>query len=447
MAQTGPAASTTTITTNVSDDYLQPDPVGDADEVVAIAPGSSGSARDQVFALAMGTHRRCGARCPLLLSPPSTIMGAGGAGGDGGLLAVRLLWGWLMESSRFHCVLLDTADLDERVLVTFSVSAALLTLTHGMKWWVDGGGTRALGANVDYLVLEMQHDHAFCVQDRATGERTPLFQGYSGTPLTNGKWLVLCCCHSQELVVVEIPMRRNTSGSGGSTTVRRPTVVPLDKRGTIFHHLFVSYNQDQLLVLSCDRHQDSKFFELALVDLVQTCASNKLAVLSSTVPRPSHVPPDCVRFDNFGRAYCVCKQEGGSHSFVLYYHAMECMTIEEGTGMMRCTFPWRTPPTHWLVSQLNESQLCLFKDHDGTYEVWDVNDSTKPVRTQRRDRRGWAFKRPFVEGGLVFQVSPSMQEIHVTEESSGAQVVTFQLSRPIPEQLDAFIEHFSFPLS
>ncbi|KAH3722629.1 hypothetical protein Pelo_18665 [Pelomyxa schiedti] len=85
---------------------------------------------------------------------------------------------------------------------------------------------------------------------------------------------------------------------------------------------------------------------------------------------------------------------------------------------------------HLWVSKLNESQFCVFVEGKGTYTVWDANDTSKPVRTQRcaSEQKGGQC---FVEGGLLFQVSESRKEIIVTEESSGDHVISFQLFTPL----------------
>ncbi|KAH3744308.1 hypothetical protein Pelo_14281 [Pelomyxa schiedti] len=78
-------------------------------------------------------------------------------------------------------------------------------------------------------------------------------------------------------------------------------------------------------------------------------------------------------------------------------------------------------------------------DPSSYYEVWDINDTSKPVRTMRC-LPGCTADNTFVEGGLLFQVTNANKEIHVTEESSGTHVVTLNLFKP----LSAITNHYSF---
>ncbi|KAH3761681.1 hypothetical protein Pelo_6481 [Pelomyxa schiedti] len=347
--------------------------------------------------------------------------GVGGGEGEGdgdGALAVRLVWEWLMESTRLNSVRLEN-EAGQNVVITFGVSMALLTLTHPTRWWVERRRERILCACRDYLVLLMKRKKRplYCIQDRATGRRAQLVARDRQIPCdANWKWMVLCDCEARELIVVEIP--RKSTGTT-TTATKNPTVVvvPLDtSKGKWTYcspYLGGTDNQDHVLLLFA---WPGRFFEIAWVDLVQTCASKALAVLSSTVPRFSdvvrldpHLIPSCAMNIFLGKTYFVVTQESGAHSFVMQGPDLDgVITIEEGTARLHKPLDARD----MRVSKLNESQFCVFVEGMDTYTVWDINDTREPVCT-KDCASGQVLGQSFVEGGLLFQVSESCEEIQL----------------------------------
>ncbi|KAH3761285.1 hypothetical protein Pelo_6887 [Pelomyxa schiedti] len=228
--------------------------------------------REQLAALAAGTHPRCGSL--------STIMGWCGCDGDCALV-VRVLWEWLMDNARFYCVKWVAEKCKIGVMmITFGVSPDLLTLTHETRWWAERKGDVLLAANEEYVVLI--RGALFCLQDRVTGQMVRLVERQDVSFSASWKWMVLCDPKSREMIVVEIPKKSKS----GPTTIKIPTVVPLDTgKGTweyCFPEIVVADNGDHVLLLFED---PNIFFEIVVVDLVQTCSSKALAVLSSAVPR------------------------------------------------------------------------------------------------------------------------------------------------------------------
>ncbi|KAH3763017.1 hypothetical protein Pelo_5131 [Pelomyxa schiedti] len=384
--------------------------------------------RDQIAALAAGTHPRCGAAgCPLLSSNNNTNCGTTAmAMVVDGTLVLRLLWAWLIDNSRFYCVswLYHSCGRESpiTITITFGVSPVLLTLTHEMRWWAPRPGEECLGSSRDYLVLHKAEGDRFLLQDRATGQRIQIarrqsFSCYS----TNGKWVVVCDLKAREMVVVEIP-RKNTSGAA---TFKKPTVVPLHTSKGTWNYCspnFGGANEDHMMLTFESPHR-SLFFEIAVVDLVQTCSSKALAVLTSTVPRLADLHlSDYWKF--IAQCYCMTTQGSGAHTFVIPGVERDgLIMMDELSGRLQELI--HTPEgANWQVSQLNQSQLCVFAPGMDTYTVWDVNDTSKPVRTAKCK----ASSESFVEGGLLFQVSGSRHEIHMTEESSGAHIITFQFA-------------------
>ncbi|KAH3731933.1 hypothetical protein Pelo_17232 [Pelomyxa schiedti] len=124
-------------------------------------------------------------------------------------------------------------------------------------------------------------------------------------------------------------------------------------------------------------------------------------------------------------------RQSGSSSLILRNFTFDfeaCVEIEEGTGKVHHLF---NAKDSWGVAQLDESHLCSFDNHN-CYDVWDVSEPGKPQCQERKPLvPGCSSEKAFLEGGLVFQMSESMNELHVTDEHSGAHVITFQLFCPI----------------
>ncbi|KAH3744301.1 hypothetical protein Pelo_14307 [Pelomyxa schiedti] len=304
-----------------------------------------------------------------------------------------------------------------------------------MRWWAGGKREALLGANQDYLVRERRprgpKPTALILEDRATGHKVRLGRFKDG--VTNGKWLVACEETSTNMVVFKLP-RKNQMAATSSTTIKNPTVVPVDTVGyktDFWIPEFRSIHEDYVVLCCYEKsrcHENPTTYGFLLVNLASTCASKKLVVLSSNVFRLKDWPPN---LDDFQPLVSLQAPT---------FYAIDFITVEQGSGnKFQPTFQGCTAPHR--VSQLNWSQFCAFRDNTDSYEVWDVRDAMKPVRTQKL--LSGFIHHAFVGGGLLFQMSESLDEMHVTEESSGDHVVTFGLFAPI----GFFWFHFSFPLS
>ncbi|KAH3761328.1 hypothetical protein Pelo_6835 [Pelomyxa schiedti] len=329
------------------------------------------------------------------------------------------------KTARFYCVKWETEEWGT-VIITFGVSLVLLSLTHDMRWWGERENDCVYGANRDFIVLE--RGWLLCLQDRATGQASLLLDGGKEWDQTssNGKWLLLCDNTNQRMAVVEIP--RKSTPVGGTTAIKKPVVVQIGGGWNSHLPQFTDINEDCVL-LDCQQvdDQNQNFCGIILVDLAQTCASGKLAVLSSTS-------------DAY---YFVVGNGGNGDDSDDDFTPSSCyITIEGATGKSHPTF--QGDSRYLRVLPLNQSQFCTFDPCSDQYEVWDVSDTTKPFSTQKMPMGGSTLDdHAFFEGGLLFQMSASSKEMHVTEESSGSHVITFNLFRPLVD----VTHHCSFPLS
>ncbi|KAH3744154.1 hypothetical protein Pelo_14442 [Pelomyxa schiedti] len=397
--------------------------------------------RDQVGALAMGTHPSAGGG------------GAGADGGDYGILVVRLVWSWLWCRARFFCLCFSGCYASgyphtqgPSWVVTFGVSTVLLTLTHEMRWWAQGRDRRLFAACPHYLVVYDGGRGLYYLRDTRTGKRMPVEDGMKH-PLptlvhhqTNGKWLVYRQVRSREAVVYKLP---TTLGAELPPTPMNPTVVqfPFD-----LDECRLGDNEDHLWLWSFGvmTRGSLPLFRLALIDLAQTQLLKTLVVLGSAA-----LPLDDDR-DSWiltPKHFVLFTKKNGAHLFAVLLHDaysrnVDLIIIEEGTGHMKKIPLGGDRFASMWVSPLNESQFSVFGVHKDTYEVWDAADTTRPAREKKCLPGCTTTNQAFVEGGLLFQMSELKNEMHVTEESSGDHVITLQFFRP------AFVvHHHSFHLS
>ncbi|KAH3731647.1 hypothetical protein Pelo_17520 [Pelomyxa schiedti] len=350
------------------------------------------------------------------------------------------------------------------VMITFGVCSVLMTLTHEMRWWFQRGGEKLLGANQRYLVVRKNSRPPpsstsgwwlmayYYLQDTVTGKRKRLVDGTlklwglrikcrtCGDSGTNGKWLVHCEPFKKELVLVEIP---KWNLDGATTCTPTATCVSfgsiIKDRGMKYTLSFCRHTEDHVLLSCCDFR--SRFCELILVDLFQSRERNQLVVLSSTRPDVDHFNgTDLMPWNFFSPldTHLIIPKQDGSNIFLPCpdLDTFPVTRIAEGTGTMSLI---QEEACNGELSQLNQSQFCV--RHGAHYDVWDVNEPTKPLRSEELNSAD-TTRPAFVDGGLLFQTSSNSQHLRVTEESTGSHVLTLKFSRC----LQRVIHHFSFLL-
>ncbi|KAH3723126.1 hypothetical protein Pelo_18169 [Pelomyxa schiedti] len=294
----------------------------------------------------------------------------------------------------------------------------LLTLTHELRWWIPRTHEEIIGANQHFLIVD-----CWRTEDVVTGQRTLLLGGeWSAFGCqVNGKWLVCRDKPQKNMAVLELPTRC-TFGERFSPSAKKPTVVPLPFDGDCQIYLDTSCEDRMLFSFTVSglNNFQVRSLKLMLIDLAQTNSLKELVVLSVTEPQLELF--SVFEFPD----YSVLTKQCGAHVFVGCV-ATSCnhpafIAIEEGTAHMN---PAQDMPRIFprSISPLSHTQFCLFGSHKDTYDVWDVTDTTRPARTMKC-LPGCTTKQAFVEGGLLFQMSESRKEMHVTEESSGDHVIT-----------------------
>ncbi|KAH3756509.1 hypothetical protein Pelo_11700 [Pelomyxa schiedti] len=315
---------------------------------------------------------------------------------------------------------------------------------HAPRGVVDAPG-RGGGAGVRQPAVFARR-----LQSGVTGERSPLFrrrEDEDGTnSRTNGKWFVNCDQVRKEITVVQLPQQKLIPGA-----TAKVSVVPIcDQIKGDWNTCILSFCRSEEDRISFCFHKAglcSVTCQFVIVDLAQTIDTNTLAVLSSTAPHiggVTYATPSF--FDPLLQLgyYLVLTKESGTHSFVC---ALPCyrrlkgrnpvvVIIEEGTGnvqMVTTTTPYFKRLQ--VETQLSKSQFCVITH--GFSEVWDVNDNPmEPLKAGSTHLES----ETFFEGGLIFEIKHTRTEIHVKDEHSGADIMTFKLFRPF-SRLD---HHSSF---
>ncbi|KAH3731639.1 hypothetical protein Pelo_17531 [Pelomyxa schiedti] len=295
-------------------------------------------------------------------------------------------------ATRFYCVKWRHDQHQQQrggggcVMITFGVSLALMSLTHEMMWWAERPGDGAVcGANGDCVYGVVGRGKEIRVRDRATWRQGVLFgdTGEWDYLCSNGMWLVLCRRHNDEVAVIEVPRKSAAVG----LTSRKSVVVRCDGRWNVRVPQFTNISDDYVSLLCHDAHNFASC-EIVLVDLVQTRSSGKLCVLTSAVIRVDDLPPQFSQFI-LSCSYFAFRTESGAFYFVVG-HGDDCtyssngyITVEGVTGKLQPTFSGEHKTRFLRVVPLDQSRFCTFDPCGDAYEVWDVNDTSKPVRNQK----------------------------------------------------------------
>ncbi|KAH3722921.1 hypothetical protein Pelo_18374 [Pelomyxa schiedti] len=195
---------------------------------------------------------------------------------------------------------------------------------------------------------------------------------------------------------------------------------------------FCSFNEDHLLVRFSDSFGSPTRVQFILIDLAQTKSSGKLVAVASAVASSTSMKGtslDDLECDDYLTNECVaCSTKSGAVKFVTMSEVGDLISIDDATWKVNPIGHKRYKMLRFpaVISQLSMSQFCVFEGSYG-YDVWDINDTAKPVRKCKL-LPGFTSLQSFAEGGFMFQMSESHKEIHVSEECSGDHVITFNVN-------------------
>ncbi|KAH3767339.1 hypothetical protein Pelo_787 [Pelomyxa schiedti] len=334
-------------------------------------------ARQQLHALVMASHNRCGVSSParhFVSLPP---------------LATAPLWDWCLHDS--EVVFAVSVALSRQVRLssclcyfTFGVSCALMGVTREFKlhnhWpWspVVLGMPIPISPSLVIVPQETEDTFDFSLVDVVTQQnqlllttswRTGLLSARSG----NKKWWVHCE-KPGKMTIVRLIMG---AGCGISTTSFDKVGIDISSiQEENLRWCGVSFSigiPDEAVLFVCQ--PDRKFNCLVVIDVETTYRTKKLAVLSST---------KCLQIQGDIEYFIFMKKSTGERSFFVVedLRGRTVHEVVETVGEIS-----KISSQVQTLSQLSSSLFCITKI-DGSSGIWDCNNTSAPVRviSARRD--------------------------------------------------------------
>ncbi|KAH3767850.1 hypothetical protein Pelo_374 [Pelomyxa schiedti] len=398
-------------------------------------------ARDQFLALATSTHPRCGAK-----SPPSRVLTPS---------LLRVLWDFCVAAAERRLVVpMGTSDAYDSLVHYAGVSPLLLSVTpRGVSYGLEEDRPSGRGwADADRHVVFPRGDEGFVLRDvsssRGRGVDVLRLEYEPGWCYSiNRRWWCgidesrgLLCVQS---LVVPSSSSSSQQGreqvqmqmqAGGLPTPRSVVVtVAVNPESVEFLGMGKS-NPDELLVVLRPSLVELGTHEkrLLVVDAQQTFSSGNLYVACSVA---RSLPAGKIR-DGFilitktGLQVCVIQiwahvpaVRAPSHVFVV--DMSPSGTVKGLSG--DC----------WELSRLSDSLFCISYQRL-RYELWDCNDTEKPMRV--------VHTTAFVVGecGFLVQITASEgqnRKMSVVDARSGFVIFTLSCS---PSWLPYMQQHFFF---
>ncbi|KAH3742820.1 hypothetical protein Pelo_15784 [Pelomyxa schiedti] len=377
------------------------------------------NARDQLLALAMASHPRCGAHSPargFMSLPP---------------LATSPLWEWcLSDTAVWFGLFTEMPFPTESVYNRFALSSALnspISSTH--KATNCGSSSTFHGAlSVNRVVLGRANDpellpsRVFTLDSAASGFENTLWWSRAITLITvNEKWVVECSRNGRDLRLLNMAQNPPLRIGGNDPGVKVRLVWPgyladtfnVACRGALLNKSCL----DEAVVVS--ENEDSLF--LMVIDLGKTYTTKEPVVLHLVTWKH----PEGVSF--FGSGIAMTKSTTGQ--CVVY---VEMRSLGSGTVLEFLVDGTATPkPISDLanqVSQLSSSLFCISKAGP-SLEIWDCNNTSSPLRVM--EARAGAYAPLIAESGFLFCRRESSNGIEVTDSHCNLVCTIVLPSHPI----------------
>ncbi|KAH3743562.1 hypothetical protein Pelo_15045 [Pelomyxa schiedti] len=382
-----------------------------AEVALRVSLSSHQAAREQLLALAMSSHPRCGGRSParaFMSLPP---------------VATAPLWEWCLRGSEVVlglCAWVPRCRPNSVCYFTVGVSAALLGVTRDLRPTYVGN----FDATLVTRLVPIDPGRVVVTEPRlsllrmllvvlgrkpvelATAPRAQQFCAHYG----NERWWVHC--DYTYLTIANLVIR------GSNPTITKVVcrdAFPKTEPPMVCTSIFLSNrtNLDEAVLVLFDSYRRNHF--LLVIDLKQTYTTGAVTVLSLT---KCFGPPGL-----FSGSLSMIKSTGQRALFVRT-RVTECESVweaEESSGTM-------TPISSDIsgLSQLSHYLFCISKK-DGSAEVWDCNNTAAPLRViPAKPNSSLAVMGMFPS--LVLRKFQGKTTIEI-EEDSGCQVATVSLPR------------------
>ncbi|KAH3759105.1 hypothetical protein Pelo_9113 [Pelomyxa schiedti] len=386
---------------------------------------STHNARDQLLALAMASHPRCGAHSParsfMSLQP----------------LATSPLWEWCLRGSAVSFGV-SAANVGQGLIYfRFAVSSALNSPVSGALKTTTCGNTdlkiqfhgaltvdRLVLSDTDCLVNGRPGSAVFVLDSESPCERRRLLWAQGIDTFVNEKWAVVCKAYGSKLAVINMA---ENSGSEQDVQVNWLSAAEQFDYHTVecTGVLLNKSSVDEAVV----EYGTQQHLFLMVIDLGKSHATNQLVV--SHFFKWNNL--DCV--SSFRSGIVMTKSATGQRVVFVEMRSLESVSVfeflvEDGNDTLR---PISSLASR--VSQLSSSLFCISKS-DASVEVWDCNNTSAPLRVLKS-----RYPSVIADSGFLFHLVDDVIEV---TDSHGNLVCTIALpgSRTITRTL---LSSSSFP--
>ncbi|KAH3731609.1 hypothetical protein Pelo_17561 [Pelomyxa schiedti] len=353
---------------------------------------STHNARAQLHALAMASHRRCGAQSPAryyMSLPP---------------LATSPLWEWCLRDSAVSFSLFAELPQPHNDILQFTLSSALNSpISCALKKTNCGTGTLHGWSSIDHIVMT-QHGFPVSVDrvvvlDLETGCESSLWDSaIVGTPLIalNTKWVVECGREGRNLRVLNLDETFRLRNNGQGVELMLPWPNELEYLKLVGRGAFFNRSRVDEVVLAFE--SEEQLF-LVMLDLKDTYVRKKPVVLQLVKWKK------LIHVSTFRSGIVMRKSATGQCVMFAEMWCLGSATVFEFQG--GCVAP---RPISSLATLIEAS-----------VEIWDCNNTAAPLRVME----ALAVNTPKIgESGFLFNKKDT--NIDVTD-SHGNAVMGFEV--------------------
>ncbi|KAH3766938.1 hypothetical protein Pelo_1159 [Pelomyxa schiedti] len=416
-----------------------------------VSPSVLLSSRDQLAALAMAAHPRCGGNAAPSIEPQKKIA------------VVRLLWDWCHSSSPTRFFYMSCVDLAKSSgVITFRVSAVLGSIVGNVEfWWEDRTGWTMLSVDHMHNALGLCVRFPFCsfsIRSLDTGQEWRLVDRCSIMKIlalqcySNGKWWVYLDYRntvgdSNVAFIGKISQRENCSEGIVSHKVTMPSQEVSDRVSFFFNNL----NPDEVILCECWGQASKVIVEVTVFRCEESWATKRLAVLSSTKFRAQDIEGVAVAL--------VFNKKNGTRSFILSVGQSDgsgpqtgsrfvIVQVEEGSTDAHVDHLQSGHNKVRAIWQMSESMFCV-SGSEPRLEIWDINNTGGGamgcVDVGCSSICDW--DSVFFEGGLMFNIigptpdatGKPKRSLEVTEPTSGRHLLSLGHNFTIPPIAHSFL--------
>ncbi|KAH3723008.1 hypothetical protein Pelo_18285 [Pelomyxa schiedti] len=330
-------------------------------------------------------------------SPPPSLQVSGGDE-QNLLLAIRLLWDYCHQVTRLFCMPLSQCPTN--CVAQFRVSEVLGSVLGDVHWvhQIEACSRRLIFANLCNMVelaaglylRNIKSHECWCLVDRV----------HSNFPAINAKWIVNMAYRGIMLIAnIESEQRPQNI----AVTVQIP-----ESRGVQFFFRDAKFSDEGIMTIRSSPH--SRTFELKRVQVAQSWATRKIAVLGSTKfqAEVDWIDTTLLMYKRTGSQVFILSaglfSESGNKRYIIQVEEPPPTNIEQHSSACSVALLPLCGSGGYVVSQLSDSlfSVAFFtSERCDKLEIWDINAAT--TGPQRLIGCTGVDVSAFCEGGLIIK--------------------------------------------